>query len=188
MNVVKVIAATVLAGGLSIGVALFGQRWLESHPHLLPGPVTPVSRAVILPDLRFVTVEGQEVRSSNWAGRTVILSYWASWCVPCVRQLELLDERQTHYGNGRLQVVGIAIDRPEEVRALLAERAFSFPIVLGGAVEILQTQRFGNHVQGLPFLAVFDPLGRQVFGWTGELDPGRLDEVLARGEEMGAKR
>jgi len=188
VNVVKVVAATVLAGGMSIGVALFGQRWLEQYAHLAPGLTARAPAAMVLPDLRFVDPEGREVRSSSWAGRTVILSYWATWCVPCVRQLELLEERQARYGSGRLQVVGIAIDRPEEVRAWLAERTFSFPIVLGGAVEAIQSQRFGNRVQGLPFLALFDPLGRQTFGWTGTLDAADLDAALARIDEAGFKR
>jgi thiol-disulfide isomerase/thioredoxin len=168
VNPAKVLVVTVLAGALSIGAALFGERWFAQQDiHLGAGPED--GRIATLPDLRLPNLAGQEIASNAWAGKVVIVNFWATWCPPCLREMPILNELQKGVGSGQLRVVGIAIDAPDAVRRFLAENQVDYEILLGDAATVTLSRRLGNRTGGLPFTVVFDPLGRRVYSHVGEL-------------------
>ena len=177
MSVLKVLFVTLLAGTLSISVALFGQHWIDDHPDLTFGSQRDRSRTEVLPDLRLSTPDGRLVSSHNWAGKVVVMHFWASWCTPCLAQIGPLERLQDRYGPGLLQVVSIAIDTPEDVQAFLNARTLNYQVLLGGQPEIALAARFGNRTQDLPFTVLFDHRGRSVFA-----QPGLLGEDQLRAE------
>ncbi|MBB1089730.1 TlpA family protein disulfide reductase [Rhodopseudomonas palustris] len=178
MSVIKVVAATALAGGLSIGIALYGQQWFDGQ-FGTSGDRSSV-RLTSLPDIRLPDVNGREVRSSSWAGKVLILHYWASWCAACVTDTQLLAQVQQQYGAGALQVVGIAIDQPQAVNAFLLEQPLPYPILIGGNAAAELSQQLGNRTLGLPFTVMFDAMGRRVFSHSGELTLAQVTNELAR--------
>lgn len=183
MNAAKVLAVTVLAGSVSIGLARFGERWLGvGHNNAEPTRRgTQQDMLETLPDLRLSTLDGRELSSHAWAGKVLVLNFWATWCPPCRREMPLLDEWQQTYANQGLQIVGIAIDRAEEVADYLEDNAVSYPILLGNRDSAELSRQLGNRTGGLPFTVGFDPLGQRIFSHTGELDAELLEaEVKPR--------
>lgn len=172
MNAAKVLAVTVLAGSVSIGLALFGERWLEVGDTQAEPPRRGTHQGMLesLPDLRLRTLDGRELSSSTWAGKVLVLNFWATWCPPCLREMPLLDEWQQTYGNQGLQIVGIAIDRAEEVADYLEDHAVSYPILIGNRDSVELSRKLGNRTGGLPFTVGFDPLGQRIFSHTGEVN------------------
>lgn len=168
MNPAKVLVVTVLAGTLSIGAALFGERWLAQQDLDL-GRHGDGGRIAALPELRLPDLSGQTVASNAWAGKVVVLNFWASWCQPCLREMPMLDQLQRGVDPGELQVVGIAIDARQAVERFLTEHQVSYQILLGDTATVALARRLGNRTGGLPFTVVFDPLGRRVFSQTGEI-------------------
>lgn len=64
-------------------------------------------------------------------GKPVLLSFWASWCRPCRAEMPQLDALYKEYGQDKLVVVGVNIDREEAMaRKWLSQNAVSFPIAL----------------------------------------------------------
>lgn len=180
MKVAKVLAVTVLAGTLSIGIALYGERLFQRQDG--SGPVAPTpdgdDEYTTLPDIRLPDLSGREAGTPGWAGRVVVLHYWASWCAPCQRDMALLAARQQALGPGPLQVVGIAIDDPAEVADFVAAQDPGFPILLGDQAALDTARRLGNRTEALPFTVIFDAQGRRVYSRTGELGEARLHEHL----------
>lgn len=174
MSVVKVLLVTLLAGSLSISVALFGQRWIDAHPNLTLGFSGERQSPAVLPDLRLTDVTGSEVGSHRWAGKILVMHYWATWCAPCLAQLSTLEQLQARYKPGVLVVAGIAIDQPEAVANFLAERGLNYQVLLGGMPEVELSADFGNRTWALPFTAVFSPNGRLIFSHAGELSAEEL--------------
>lgn len=179
MNAAKVLAVTLLAGTLSIGLALSGERLFQHPDRAGPAPASGKGPLGTLPDLRLPDLLGREVASSAWAGRVVVLHFWATWCASCQRDLAALAALQKQHGTGALQVVGIAIDQPEEVAAQAATEPFAFPILLGGPEAIDIAHALGNRTDRLPFTVVFDALGRRIMSHAGEIGGDRLDASLA---------
>jgi len=177
MNAAKVLAVTVLAGSVSIGLAIFGERWLDSGENETQQVrrAQPGTTANTLPDLRLPDIDGREVSGSSWAGKAVVLNFWATWCPPCLREIPLLNEWQRRYGDQGLQVVGIAIDKADAVARFLEDHPVDYPIVTGNIETVELSKRLGNRTGGLPFTVAFNPVGRRVFSHTGEVTESLLD-------------
>ena len=63
-----------------------------------------------LPELTFTDAAGQPRRLTDFRGRTVLLNLWATWCVPCRKEMPALDALQAKLGGDKFQVVAVNID------------------------------------------------------------------------------
>lgn len=59
----------------------------------------------------FVDGEGRKTELADFAGRTVLLNLWATWCVPCVKEMPSLDRLQATLGGRDFRVVALSVDR-----------------------------------------------------------------------------
>jgi len=168
--------------GISIRFVIFDAQWQgERSGSGLPfagGGDEAADRLDHLPQFSLPDIEGQEVASSRWDGKILVLNFWATWCPPCLRELSLFDELQRIHADAGLQVVGIAIDNREDVERFLAEHPVGFPILLGDTTTIELSRRLGNRVQGLPFTVIFDSYGKRAYAQSGEVTRAALTEHL----------
>ena len=72
--------------------------------------LTMATAPLRLPDLAFDDAEGKPKKLSDWRGRTVLVNLWATWCVPCRKEMPALDRLQTRLGGKDFEVVAINID------------------------------------------------------------------------------
>src|ERR1043166_7341625 len=62
-----------------------------------------------LPDLTFQDSTGQTKTLADWRGRTVLFNLWATWCVPCRKEMPALDALQARLGGPGFDVVAVTI-------------------------------------------------------------------------------
>lgn len=74
---------------------------------LLPAAVA----AERLPDFSFQDADNRRLTLADFAGKVVLLDFWASWCAPCVAEIPALDRLQQKYGADGLAVVPVSIDK-----------------------------------------------------------------------------
>lgn len=76
-----------------------------------------------VPDLTFKDASGKPLSLADWRGRTVLLNLWATWCVPCRKEMPALDALQAKLGGADFQVVAVNIDTrdPDKPKAFLKE-------------------------------------------------------------------
>jgi thiol-disulfide isomerase/thioredoxin len=72
--------------------------------------LTMATTPLKLPDLAFDDANGQPKKLSDWRGRTVLVNLWATWCVPCRREMPALDALQAKLGGPNFEVVAVNID------------------------------------------------------------------------------
>jgi thiol-disulfide isomerase/thioredoxin len=72
--------------------------------------LTMATAPLQLPDLAFEDAQGKPRKLSDWRGRTVLVNLWATWCVPCRKEMPALDRLQTKLGGKDFDVVAINID------------------------------------------------------------------------------
>jgi len=72
--------------------------------------LTMATSPVKLPDLAFEDSDGKPRKLSDWRGKTVLVNLWATWCVPCRKEMPALDSLQTKLGGKDFEVVAINID------------------------------------------------------------------------------
>ena len=63
-----------------------------------------------LPDLAFQDAAGKPLTLEHWRGRTVLLNLWATWCVPCRKEMPALDALEQRLGGPGFEVVAVNID------------------------------------------------------------------------------
>ena len=72
--------------------------------------LTMATSPLLLPDLAFEDASGKPRKLSDWRGKTVLVNLWATWCVPCRKEMPALDDLQAKLGGQDFEVVAINID------------------------------------------------------------------------------
>jgi thiol-disulfide isomerase/thioredoxin len=72
--------------------------------------LTMATSPLRLPDLAFEDADGKPKKLSDWRGKTVLVNLWATWCVPCRKEMPALDSLQAKLGGKDFEVVAINID------------------------------------------------------------------------------
>src|SRR5271170_384294 len=84
------------------------------------------------PSATLVALDGRRIATAELLGRVVILTFWATWCVPCREELPLLSAYAARHAAEGLTVLGFALDSPEDDphKVQEAARSLSFPVGL----------------------------------------------------------
>ena len=64
-----------------------------------------------LPNVAFQNADGQPLDLAGFKGKVVLLNLWATWCVPCRKEMPALDRLQAALGSSDFEVVALSIDR-----------------------------------------------------------------------------
>jgi thiol-disulfide isomerase/thioredoxin len=111
------------AGDSACAAAVDLSRKLTPLVHGEVAALTMATAPLRLPDLAFDDSDGRPRKLSDWRGRTVLVNLWATWCVPCRREMPALDRLQAKLGGKNFEVIAINIDTrdPEKPRSFLKE-------------------------------------------------------------------
>jgi cytochrome c biogenesis protein CcmG/thiol:disulfide interchange protein DsbE len=132
------------------------------------GANQPVIRFVknpeMAPPLEEQDILGKPVNKDNWAGKVVLVNFWATWCPPCREEIPELLELKKEY-NDRLEIVGISEDDdpPETVAKFARQKGMKYPIVMA-TPELIES--YGG-VLALPTTFLVDTQGRVVQKHSG---------------------
>jgi len=147
-----------------------------------PSAATPGDSGGLLgtprPDFSLADVDGVPRNVGEWDGKVVALNFWATWCPPCRKEIPEFVALQAKYGGRGLQFVGIALQRPEEVRDFMAEHGMNYPVLAGEMDVIRLAERYGNRVGALPYTVIIDRTGRIAYVKAGPLHGEVAEEVI----------
>lgn len=129
--------------------------------------------AFSLPDL-----DGVVRPVSTWDGRILVLNFWATWCPPCRDELPQLVTLQKEFGQRGVQVVGVAVDDPGDVRKFVAELGIPYPILVGSDDALRVSAQYGNEIGALPYTVVVSRGGKIVHTRHGSVKPGELEQAV----------
>ena len=125
--IVAVAAAVWIAFGSGDSPLIEGELGLAATPsYLTPsGSIEKIEADGLAPDFELETLSGDRFRLSDWRGHPVVLSFWASWCGPCRREMPVLIRLQNQYRERGVVFFGVNI---EEARGPAEEFADEFAI------------------------------------------------------------
>jgi len=168
---------SIVAGLVIIVAAAAGYIVQLQYSLSLENPET--TQAVTGDRVEFVLthVDGSERRLSDWDGESRLVNFWATWCGPCRREIPLLIQLQTDKPEKRLQVIGVAVDFMEEVRAYAEDARFNYPILVGQEDAIAVAEATGVEFIGLPFTMIIAGDGTLVGTHMGEIMQTHVDRI-----------
>ena len=100
---------------------------------------------------RFEQPSGAELDLKALRGQPLLVNFWATWCPPCVAEMPELEQLQAERGSKGLQIVGIGIDSPSNIRDFSEKHKITYPLLVGGLQGTEVSRSFGNEAGGLPF-------------------------------------
>lgn len=138
-----------------------------------------------LPDFTLPDLSGTPHQLSDWGGRTLLISFWATWCEPCRREIPLLETIRRENAGKNLEIVGIAVDHPDSVVKMVKDLKIEYPVLVGEKGGLAAVSAFGMDTV-LPFTVFADPGGRIVTLKVGELHRDEATFILGRLAELAA--
>lgn len=171
---IVVLAAAV--GLLSAGIVLLSTRAEQADPRVpvtviggeapaieldKVADITPFESPEPVPRQPFTDGAGHPVSLDDFRGQIVLLNFWATWCMPCVREMPSLDRLQAKLGERGLAVVALSQDQ----QGAAAVKPFYERLDLSHLGVYLDSRNRVGHafeVQGLPTTFLIDRQGRAV--------------------------
>ncbi len=129
-----------------------------------------------LPTLQIPDLQGKPHRLTEWRGKVLVVNFWATWCAPCRQEIPDLNKWQNEFGGKDLQIVGIAVDKPDSVTEFIRDVPMDYPILIAEKTGLTLATLMGNILGVLPYTAIFDRSGKLVYGHPGILDAGTFDK------------
>ena len=163
------VLVSVAVGAAALAAGLGAPKLLE----LAGGEGAPLRAA------RFLDLSGRPRALSEWAGKVVVVNFWATWCAPCLEEIPLLMAARSKHASVGIDVVGIAIDQASKISELASKLSIDYTLLLAGTEGLELMRSLGNRSGGLPFTVFLDRAGTLVRRKLGVLRQPELDTILS---------
>ncbi len=120
-------------------------------------------------DVTFTDPDGGEFQLTDFAGKHVLVNFWATWCAPCRKEMPMLSELQTEFGGEAFEVVTIATGRNElqGIRRFFEEvEVDNLPLFLDPRSGLARDMG----ILGLPITLILDPDGNEIARMRGDAE------------------
>lgn len=142
--------------------------------------LTMATAPLRLPDLAFEDGEGKPKKLSDWRGKTVLLNLWATWCVPCRKEMPALEALQTRLGGSDFEVVAVNIDTrdPDKPKTFLKEANLTrLGYFTDQKAKVFQDLKGIGRALGMPTSVLVDAQGCEIATIAGPAEWASDDAV-----------
>lgn len=122
-------------------------------------------------------LDGKTVTHADFAGKVVILDFWATWCPPCKAEIPHFNTLQAKYGSQGLNIVGMSLDTggAKEVREFMQKTKIDYTMLIASD-EVAKA--YGG-INSIPTTFVIDRQGKIVKRFIGFTSPEVFEETIA---------
>ncbi|MGZ4823521.1 MAG: TlpA family protein disulfide reductase [Terriglobales bacterium] len=178
MDRAKRLAVFIALAGLAAGL-YFGTRGHQ----VLPAKVVARATTTSAPRLQAVDLEGRSIDTASYAGKVVLVNFWAAWCTSCADEIPQFVSLQDKFGSQGFQAIGISMeDKESALRRFYRQYKMNYPVIVGNQQL---AQEYGG-ILGLPTTIVIGREGRIHSKHSGLADVPKLQleiqELLQAGK------
>lgn len=131
------------------------------------------------PDVTFISIAGEKISTEQLRGKVVMVNFWATSCVTCVKEMPELVATYDKYKDRGLEFVAVAMqyDRPDYVLNFTEQRKLPFKVALDSSGDI--ARQFGD-VTLTPTTFLIDKDGNILKKYVGEPDFGQVHQLIEK--------
>ncbi len=124
--------------------------------------------------------KGHPQALKQYAGKIVVLNFWATWCEPCREEMPELSKLHDTYKNKNLVVLGVAIDDVGAVSNFVKETKVSYPLFAADMQGMQYATNLGNDKDVLPYTVIIKTDGTVAKTYFGRVTQHLLEETLSK--------
>jgi len=127
------------------------------------------------PTLKLTTLDGKPYDLASQRGHWMIINFWATWCVPCIKEMPDISKFVAAHKN--VSAIGLAYDDsdPAEIKAFIDKHPVVYPIA---QVTLDKPLKDFDEPRGLPTTYVIDPEGKVAKLIVGPVNAAALGAVI----------
>jgi len=169
----KIVVLIIIIGLVGLmGYAIFGNRTNVKTSPLIGKQA---------PDFLLKTFDGQELALDDLKGKTVLLNFWASWCMPCRQEAGALERSWKRYKNEDVVFIGVNVwDESSNAQSYLSQLGGGYPNALDPNEEIQVNYGIG----GVPETFFIDSSGVVRDKFTGPLTEQIIDYYVMKAKQQ----
>jgi peroxiredoxin len=172
---ILILAAVVAMASVGYLMSQWQTRQQLSEHRIEPADADEIAQRKPVQDFILTDVSGATKKLSDFRGNVVILSFWASWCGPCLAELPTFAEIENKFHDKGLRVLPVNVDDGDAGREFAKEfwpkKGIKFPSYYDTTKDL--ANQF--EVDMLPSSFVIDRQGRLVFSSAGASDWSSAD-------------
>src|ERR1700728_4997495 len=150
--------------------------------------LTVAQKPFQVPDVTFKDASGHDRKLDDWRGRTVLLNLWATWCVPCRKEMPALDALQNDLGGPNFEVVAVNIDTcgPEKTMKFLKDVGIThLSYYSDESAKVFQDLKLAGKAFGMPTTLIVDRSGCEIGEMAGAAQWASADGLKLVGAAVG---
>jgi thiol-disulfide isomerase/thioredoxin len=153
--------------GFGVGILVLILASIAADSQATSTSLIPRTDRKVAPEFALTDAHGGQVRLSQYAGRVVLLDFWATWCTGCKLEIPWYIQFQKRYARQGLRSIGIAMDEEgwQTVKPYLTKHPISYPVLVADP-ELLKPYETTN----LPMTLLIDRHGRIADAHVGIVD------------------
>ena len=174
-------AIIVLCAAAVLLAAVIGYDYLSAnYNNEVPSEAGSSAETVMAPDFTVYDREGNAVNFSDFAGKPVVINFWATWCGYCVKEMPSFEKAYQEYGD---EVVFMMInvtdgykENKEDAVKFIEEKGYSFPVYYDE--DLSAVMAYGT--SSLPATAFINAEGEVVYGRFGIMSEEKLYNYIGK--------
>lgn len=129
------------------------------------------------PDFTAQTIDGKEIKLSNYLGKKVFLNFWATWCGPCTREMPSIQKVHENHPDVVILAVNCG-EKTEDVKNFIEKNNYTFNVLTDEAGQISYTY-YSDYI---PLTLIIDENGIITERHVGSLTENEMLKMLNKGE------
>jgi thiol-disulfide isomerase/thioredoxin len=132
------------------------------------------------PSIKLTTLDGKPYDLASQRGKWVIVNYWATWCVPCIKEMPDIS-RFVSAHKDKVSAIGLAYDDsdPADIKAFIAKHPVSYPVA---QVTMDKPLKDFDEPRGLPTTWLIGPDGKVAKRFVGTVNEASLGQAINLGK------
>ncbi len=130
------------------------------------------------PGFELTSLDGKEVKLSDYRGKAVLLNFWATWCGPCKIEMPWIVDLQNKYRGQGLEVIGVSMDDGgrDNVQKFAQQMGLNYTVLIGKEAV---GEAYGG-VEGLPTTFYIDRNGVIVDSNAGLISKSEIEDNIKK--------